>query len=65
MPSVAAILGALPILALCIACLVRATGLRAEIVDSELERLGLAIDAHVANCDHCDVSGPVFRRAPA
>jgi hypothetical protein len=62
MGTVAVILSALPRLSLCIGCLVRATGLRPEMVDAELERLGMAIFAHVAICDHCDVSGPVFRK---
>jgi len=62
--SVAAILAAPPLLALCLDCLAVATGRRFSMIFSELEQLGPNIEIHSADCGHCHLAGPVFRKVP-
>jgi hypothetical protein len=62
-PAVIAVLSELPLLALCMECLMAATGLRASAVVNELDLLRARIRVHAASCDQCHLAGPVFGMA--
>jgi hypothetical protein len=64
MPSVADVLMHAPV-SLCLDCLSVSTGLRAEVLFEEIDKLAPALRAREAACDHCRVPGPVFEDAAA
>jgi hypothetical protein len=55
-----AVLTARPSVALCMACLVVATGLRIADASGEIERDGARVDAWEARCDRCDQAAAIF-----
>ena len=61
--TVAAILGTPLRAALCLECLTTATGLRVSEIALELDRLATTVVVRKADCEHCHVTGPVFRMA--
>ena len=60
MRTVIAVLSELPLVAMCMNCLVVTTSLRVSMVAIELDRLGAKVRVHPARCDQCNLFGPVF-----
>ena len=63
MPSVLGVLNVLPRLAMCLECLVAATGSRSSAVLLELDQLGMKILGDLGGCGRCHLFGPVFGMA--
>ena len=63
MPSVLIVLSELPRLAVCLECLVTATGSRVSGVLLELDLLGLKAHVGPGSCGRCQLFGPVFGMA--